>query len=158
MTSVLRRERRVEDTEMGKGTGRQRWTSELCSHKPSNSWSHQQPGEAGRILSSVFGGNVACQYLFGGWREVTFYFYLFKKCFVEFIGVTLVNKIIYASGAQFYNASSVYCIVVHHPKSSLHPSPFTPLYPPLPPSTPRLPSGNHRHLDVGLLAFGNVRE
>ena len=35
--------------------------------------------------------------------------------FIDFIGVTLVNKIIQVSDAQFYNTPSVHCI--HHPKS-----------------------------------------
>ena len=36
--------------------------------------------------------------------------------FIEFIGVTLVNKIIQVSGAQFYNTSSVHCIVCSSPQ------------------------------------------
>ena len=46
--------------------------------------------------------------------------------FIGFIGVKLLNKIIQVSGAQFHNTSSVYCIVFHHPKSGLLPSPFIP--------------------------------
>ena len=42
--------------------------------------------------------------------------------FTEFIAVTMVNKIIYVSAVQFYNTSSVYCIVCLPPKSSLLPS------------------------------------
>ena len=50
--------------------------------------------------------------------------------FIEFIGVTVVNKIISVSGIQFYNSSSVYCIVcVYHPTSSFLPSPFIPPLP-----------------------------
>ena len=53
----------------------------------------------------------------------------------EFIGVTLVNKIIQVLGAQFYSTSSVHCIVhfppqvisVHH-----HLSPYSLVYLPLP--------------------------
>ena len=56
---------------------------------------------------------------------------------IEFVGVTLVNKIIQVSGAQFYNTSSVHCTVCSplppHPKSSLCPSPFSaPHLPPTP--------------------------
>ena len=50
--------------------------------------------------------------------------HLFFIIVIEFIGVTLVNKIIYISGIQLYNTSTVCCICVHHPKSSLLPSPF----------------------------------
>ena len=47
---------------------------------------------------------------------------------IEFIGVTLVNKIVWVSGAQFYNASSVYFIVCLPPQVksfsiSIHPPP-----------------------------------
>ena len=44
--------------------------------------------------------------------------------FIEFIGVALVNKIIQVSGIQFYNTSSVYCLVCSPRKSSLLPPPF----------------------------------
>ena len=40
----------------------------------------------------------------------------FLKLFIEFIGVILVNKIIYTSDVQFYNTSLVYCIVCSPPK------------------------------------------
>ena len=36
--------------------------------------------------------------------------------FTEFVGVTVVNKIILASGAQFYNTSFVHCIVCSPPQ------------------------------------------
>ena len=39
----------------------------------------------------------------------------YKFFFIEFIGVTLVNKIIQVSGAQFHNASCVQCIVFNPP-------------------------------------------
>ena len=52
--------------------------------------------------------------------------------FIECIQVTLVNKIMQVSGAQFYNTSSVYCIVcpvsVHHHLSLLYPPPPSPPY------------------------------
>ena len=38
----------------------------------------------------------------------------------------LSNKIKQVSGAQFYNISPAHCIMVYHPMSSLHPSPFIP--------------------------------
>ena len=41
----------------------------------------------------------------------------------------LVNKIIQVSCVQFYSTSSVQCIGVHHPKSSLRPAPFIPSVP-----------------------------
>ena len=58
--------------------------------------------------------------------------------FIEFIGVTLVNKIIQVSGVQFYNTLSVYCIGHSTPRSSLFPSPFTPTLPSTSPSPPFL--------------------
>ena len=64
----------------------------------------------------------------------TIHFFLF----IEFIAVKLVNKIIYLSGAQFHNTSSVYCLVCSPPKSSLHPSTFI-LPEPLPPPSISLP-------------------
>ena len=56
---------------------------------------------------------------------------LFVYLFIEFIRVTLVNESIQVSGAQFYNTSSVYCIVCSHPKVVSfhhHLSPSTLLY------------------------------
>ena len=53
--------------------------------------------------------------------------HIWEYFFIEFIGVTLVNKIIQVSDVQVYNASSVYCIVCSPPKSSPHSSPFVPL-------------------------------
>ena len=52
--------------------------------------------------------------------------FIYFNCFlfIEFIGMTLVNKIIQVSGAQFHNTSSVYCIACLPPKSSLLPPPF----------------------------------
>ena len=45
---------------------------------------------------------------------------------LEFIGVILVNEIIYISSVQFYNTSSVHCIVCSPPKVK---SPSTTIYP-----------------------------
>ena len=56
-------------------------------------------------------------------------------CF-EFVGVTLVNKIIWVLGVQFYNTLSVYCIVCSPPNVQF---PFITVYPPF---TLYL-SGNH---------------
>ena len=65
----------------------------------------------------------------------------FKNIFIEFIGVTLINKIPQVSGIQFYNMSSVYCFVYSPPQvKSLSITinlPLTPL--PQPP----FPSGCH---------------
>ena len=50
--------------------------------------------------------------------------------FIELIQVMLVNKIIQVSGAQCYKTHHLYNVLcVHHPKSSLPPSPFIPLIP-----------------------------
>ena len=58
-------------------------------------------------------------------------------------GVTLVNKIymFQVHNSTTYHLYTVLC--VHHPKSSLHPSPFTPPYPPLPPSAPPTTGSHH---------------
>ena len=61
--------------------------------------------------------------------------FIYHFPFIEFIEVTLVNKIIQVLGAQFYSTSSVHCIVhfppqvisVHH-----HLSPYSLVYLPLP--------------------------
>ena len=45
-------------------------------------------------------------------NQLSFFFFLF----IEFIGVTLVNKIIQVSGVQFYNTSSVHCIMCSPPQ------------------------------------------
>ena len=47
--------------------------------------------------------------------------------FIEFIGLTLVNKIIEISGVQFYNTSSVHCtayspLQVKSPSITIYPS------------------------------------
>ena len=76
--------------------------------------------------------------------EVTKHCYLF--IFIEFIGVTLGNKIIQVSGSRFYNTPSVHCMCVHHLKSHPYPPPFIPLYLPLP------PHGNH-HTVVSVHEF-----
>ena len=47
--------------------------------------------------------------------------------FIEFIGVTLANKILQASRVQFYNSSPVYCIVCSPLKVQ---SPSITIYPP----------------------------
>lgn len=48
---------------------------------------------------------------------------------IEFIRVISVNKTTWLSGAYFYNIRSVLCVCVHHPRSSVLSSPFTPLRP-----------------------------
>ena len=52
----------------------------------------------------------------------------FKKI-IEVIGVILVNKILQVSDGQFYNTSSVPCILCSPPQVSLCPSPFHPPFP-----------------------------
>ena len=55
--------------------------------------------------------------------------------FIEFIGVSLVNTIIYISGVQLHETSSVYCMVLSTPSQVSfhhHLSPFTLLYLPHP--------------------------
>ena len=56
-----------------------------------------------------------------------------------FIGVTLVIKIIELSGVQFYNESSVYCIVCSPPKVKYPSDTIYPLLPSSTSPTPRLP-------------------
>ena len=53
--------------------------------------------------------------------QLLFFSSHFFFLFIEFIGVTLVNKIIQVSGTRFHNTSSVHCIVCSPPKSSLLP-------------------------------------
>ena len=48
--------------------------------------------------------------------------------FIEFTGVTLINKIIQVLGVQFYSTSSVHCIVCSPPQVK---SPSTTIYPPI---------------------------
>ena len=43
-------------------------------------------------------------------------FYFYFKIFIAFTGLTLVNKIKQVSTVQFYNISSVYCIMCSSPK------------------------------------------
>ena len=63
-------------------------------------------------------------YISQRWKT-SFMFFLF----IAFLRVTLVNKIIQVSGAQFHNTSPVHCIVCAPPRvRSL--SPFSLLYPP----------------------------
>ena len=66
------------------------------------------------------------------------------------LGVTLVNKTIQGSDVQFSHTSCVLC--VQHPKSSLLPSPFTPLYPLLP-APPPFPLGITVLLSVSELSL-----
>ncbi|KAF6125190.1 hypothetical protein HJG60_009715 [Phyllostomus discolor] len=65
--------------------------------------------------------------------------------FIEFIGVTLVNKMIQVSGAQFHSTSSVHCVVcsppqVRSPSITIHPPKLssTSPWPPSPWQSPRL--------------------
>ena len=59
----------------------------------------------------------------------------FTAFFIEFIGVTLVNKIIQVSGSEFYNTTSV-CLLCSLPQVK---SPSITIYlPPIPSSTPLL--------------------
>ena len=44
-------------------------------------------------------------------RDIYFIFYFYFFLFIEFIGVTLINKIIQVSGTQFLNTTSVHCII-----------------------------------------------
>lgn len=63
-------------------------------------------------------------------EEVWWNFFLF----IERIGVTLTDKIIQVSGAQFHTTSSVHCTVCSPPKPSLLPSLSS--YTPPPPLRP----------------------
>ena len=56
-----------------------------------------------------------------------------RKIFTEFIGVTLVNKIIQVAGTQFHNTSSVQCIMCSPPQVR---SASTAIYPPPRPPAP----------------------
>ena len=65
-------------------------------------------------------------------------FWILFSLLIEFVGVTMVNKIIQVSGAQFYNSSSVPCIVCLPPQVK---SPSVTIYPlctliPLPSHSP----------------------
>ena len=71
---------------------------------------------------------------------------------IKFIGVTLVNEIIWVSSVHFYDTWSVYCIVCPPPKVksssvTLYLAPFTLYY-----HSTRLPSGNH-HTVVSVFSF-----
>ena len=63
-------------------------------------------------------------------------------CYIELIGVTLVNKIIQVSVVQFYNTSSVHCIVCSPPQVK---SPST--------TSPTLPHPNNPHTVVHIHEF-----
>ena len=93
-------------------------------------------------------------------EEITF---CRKTCivliFIEFIGVTLVNKLIQVSSVQFSNTSFVYCIVCSSPKVK---SPFLtidhppPLYSLLLSRIPFLSGNRHAVVcvyEVGFLFF-----
>lgn len=69
---------------------------------------------------------------------------------IEFIGVTLVYKIIGVSGIQFYTASSVYCIGCSPPQVR---PPSVTYYPPLPSSTCPLPFPSGNPSCWGLIPF-----
>ena len=71
---------------------------------------------------------------------VYLFFLLCIFLFTEFVGVTLVNKILQVSGAQFYNTSSVYCTVCSPPQVR---PPSTTTYPPIPSSTSPDPGSHH---------------
>ena len=79
-------------------------------------------------------------------------FILIDVCLIEFIGMTLVNKFMLASGVQFYNMSSVYCTMCSPPQvKSLSINIFLILpWSTSPP--PPFPSGTHRTV-VCLLGF-----
>ena len=68
---------------------------------------------------------------------VYLFFLLCIFLFIEFVGVTLVNKILQVSGAQFYYTSSVYCTVCSPPQVR---PPSTTTYPPYPPPPPPTPA------------------
>ena len=57
-------------------------------------------------------------------------------CFIKFIWVTLVNKIIQVSGVQFYSISSGHCIGYSPTQVN---SPSITIYPPCTPSLPPFP-------------------
>ena len=113
---------------------------------------HPQPQATSDILSvstDLSFQDIACNLscLFLRLIHISIYQYFFPFCLflkvcIEFIGMTLVNKFIQVSGVQFYNTSSVYCIVYSPPqvKSSII------IYPSLPsstsPSSP-FPYGSH---------------
>ena len=73
---------------------------------------------------------------------VCYFIYLFTYLliFIECIGVTLVNKIVQVSRVQFYNTSSVYCIVHSPPQVK---SPSITIDPPLP-----FPASSHPHFPL----------
>ena len=55
------------------------------------------------------------------------FFSFLKIIFIEFTGVTVVNKIIWGLGVQLYNVPSVYCMVCSPPRVKL---PHIPIYHP----------------------------
>ena len=86
------------------------------------------------------------------WCLRQFSFILTDVCLIEFIGVTLVNKFMLASGVQFYNTSSVYCTMCSPPQvKSLSINTFL-ILPWSTSSPPPFPSGTHRTV-VCLLGF-----
>ena len=102
-------------------------------------WRHRQPGWQCLLPSAVslwaFDGKqaaVLCTWeLLEGISPVTllfvclcFSFYFF----IEFIGVTLLNKITEVSDIQFHNTSSVYCVFTTPSQASFHHH-LSPLYP-----------------------------
>ena len=71
--------------------------------------------------------------------------------FIGFIGVTLVIKIIQASGVQFHNTPSVHLIVCSPPQGK---SVSITIYPPVPSSASPIPPGSdHRHTVVHVHEF-----
>ena len=58
------------------------------------------------------------KHLYGCFSEFLVYVIFFL--FIKFIVIILVNKIIQILGAQFYNISSVHCIVCPPPEVTVH--------------------------------------
>ena len=89
--------------------------------------------EEGRPCSEQGGGWVSAQDLSAVWAMLHFIsqmvrtrVFAFQNNVLEFIGVTLVSKIIQVSGVRFYHTSSVYCTVcsppqVKSPSITIHP-------------------------------------
>ena len=90
------------------------------------------------IKSGIFGAiNI--------WQSCSIFFH-----FIEFVGVTLINKITQVSDAQFYTAHPYTVSCAYHPKCSLCPSPFMPPY--LLPPPPLSPTSSH-HIIVCVQEF-----
>ena len=84
------------------------------------------PGRAG-VGATACGGQHSAEsrgcsgslHLSQGEERLNVYICDYFFLFIEFIGVTLVNKVIQVAGAQFHNTSSVPCTVCSPPKPGL---------------------------------------